>query len=41
LEIKHGQRVAQLALKPVYCFNWDVGPLDESDREGGFGSTGV
>jgi len=41
LEIKHGKRIAQMALKPVYYFDWDVGSLDETDREGGFGSTGA
>jgi len=40
LEIKHGQRIAQMALKPVYYFDWEIDNLDESDREGGFGSTG-
>lgn len=40
--IKHGDRVAQMALKPVYYFNWNiVTELDATDRgEGGFGSTG-
>lgn len=41
--IKHGDRVAQMALKPVYYFNWNiVSELDDTERgDGGFGSTGV
>lgn len=40
--IKHGDRVAQMALKPVYYFSWQVvKELDSTERgEGGFGSTG-
>lgn len=42
LEIKHGDRIAQMALKPVFYFDFDVvDTLDSStDRMGGFGSTG-
>jgi dUTP pyrophosphatase len=40
--IKHGERIAQMALKPVYYFQWKVvKELDKTDRgEKGFGSTG-
>jgi dUTP pyrophosphatase len=40
--IKHGDRVAQMALKPVYYFQWQiVKELGVTERgEGGFGSTG-
>ena len=40
--IKHGERFAQFALKPVWYFNWNIRTqLEESERgEGGFGSTG-
>lgn len=42
-EIKHGDRIAQMALKPVWYFDFeDVDTLDNTERgEGGFGSTGV
>lgn len=41
--LNHGERIAQLSLKPVYKFNWEkVDQLDETERgEGGFGSTGL
>lgn len=41
--IKHGDRIAQMLLKPVYYFQWAVvDQLDETERgEGGFGSTGL
>ncbi len=39
--IKHGDRIAQMALKPVYHFGWQiVEKLEETARQGGFGSTG-
>jgi dUTP pyrophosphatase len=40
--IKHGDRIAQAALKPVYYFAWNVvTELDDTTRgQGGFGSTG-
>jgi len=40
--IRHKDRIAQMALKPVWYFVWDeTDQLDESDRgAGGFGSTG-
>ena len=42
IEIKHLDRIAQMALKPVWYFAWDdVDELDSTDRgEGMFGSTG-
>ena len=42
VNIKHGDRFAQFALKPVWYFAWDVVDyLDETERgEGGMGSTG-
>jgi len=42
VNIKHGDRFAQMALKPVYYFQWAiVNELEETARgEGGFGSTG-
>lgn len=42
VNIKHGDRFAQMALKPVFYFQWNiVNALDETERgEGGFGSTG-
>jgi dUTP pyrophosphatase len=41
VNIKHGDRFAQMALKPVWYFEWNiVSELDETDRKGGFGSTG-
>ncbi|MCZ2084818.1 MAG: dUTP diphosphatase [Flavobacteriales bacterium] len=40
-EIKKGDRIAQLVLAPVTRFEFEVAEdLSESDREGGFGSTG-
>lgn len=40
--IKHGDRFAQMLLKPVYFFAWNiVSDLDSTERgAGGFGSTG-
>lgn len=40
--LKHGDRIAQMALKPVYCFTWKVvKELTVTKRnEKGFGSTG-
>ena len=41
VNIEHGKRFAQMALKPVWYINWNVvDSLDETDRKGGFGSTG-
>jgi len=42
VEIKHLDRIAQMALKPVWYFNFvTVDTLDITERnEGGFGSTG-
>ena len=42
ITIKHGQRVAQMEIEPVYLFEWElVSALDETKRaSGGFGSTG-
>ena len=42
VNIEHGKRFAQMALKPVWYFNWNVvDTLDETERNtGGFGSTG-
>ena len=42
INIKHGDRFAQMALKPVWYFAWDVTDvLDETERgENGLGSTG-
>lgn len=41
--IKHGQRVAQMAIKPAFRVQWNiVKELDVTERnEKGFGSTGV
>lgn len=41
--IKHGERFAQMVIKPVWYFQWQVvKELEESERgEAGFGSTGV
>ncbi len=41
--IKHGERFAQMVIKPVWYFQWQlVSELDASERgTGGFGSTGV
>lgn len=44
IEIKHGDRFAQIALKPVFYFDWQetTEPPPATERgEGGFGSTGV
>ena len=42
IEIKKGQRIAQMALRPVYYFSFEeVDKLSETERnEKGFGSTG-
>ena len=42
VNIEHGKRFAQMALKPVWYFNWNVvNELDSTERGvGGFGSTG-
>lgn len=42
-KIYHMDRIAQMALHPVFKFNWvPVDTLDDTDRgDGGFGSTGV
>lgn len=42
IEIKHKQRFAQMLLKPVWKFDWQVvESLDQTDRgESGLGSTG-
>lgn len=41
--IKHGDRIAQMEIEPVYRFEWEVvEALEETVRgSGGFGSTGV
>lgn len=42
--IKHGDRIAQLELVPVWDLRFeevDVAPSQKTDRQGGFGSTGV
>lgn len=41
--LRHGDRIGQMALKPVWYFQWQiVDKLDETERgTGGFGSTGV
>ena len=41
--LAHKERIGQLALKPVWYFEWEiVDKLDETQRnEGGFGSTGT
>jgi len=43
VNIKHGERFAQIALKPVWYFAWNiVDELDATERgASGFGSTGV
>lgn len=39
--IKHGERIAQLVLAPVYVLPWEMGIVEQStSRTGGFGSTG-
>jgi dUTP pyrophosphatase len=42
VNIKHGERFAQMSIKPVFYFAWNiVNELDDTERgEGGFGSTG-
>jgi dUTP pyrophosphatase len=41
-EIKKGDRIAQLVLCPIMKFDFKlVESLDETERKGGFGSTGV
>lgn len=40
--IEDGERVCQALLEPVYRIEWDeVNSLDETERKGGFGSTGL
>lgn len=40
--IEDGERVCQALLEPVYKIEWEeVSSLDETDRKGGFGSTGI
>lgn len=40
--VKHGDRIAQLVLAPVHRLDWREGRVTQvSDRQGGFGSTGV
>lgn len=42
LEIKKGERIAQVQINKVVPFEFvEVDELDETDRTGGFGSTGV
>lgn len=43
VNIKHGDRFAQMALKPVWYFSWNiVDELESTERgDAGFGSTGV
>lgn len=43
VNIKHGERFAQMTIKPVWYFSWNiVDELDVTERgESGFGSTGV
>lgn len=39
--IKHGERIAQLLIKPVWYVAWNiVSELEPTERKGGFGSTG-
>ena len=41
-EINPGDRIAQFVIMPVYAVEWIVsGELDDTERKGGFGSTGV
>lgn len=41
-EIDPGDRIAQLVIMPVYQVNWVVtNQLQDTDRHGGFGSTGT
>lgn len=39
--VKHGDRICQLLFHEHVDADWKEGPLDETDRDGGFGSTGV
>lgn len=40
--IEHGERVCQILLEPVYRIEWEqVDSLNNTDRTGGFGSTGI
>jgi dUTP pyrophosphatase len=40
--VNKGDRIAQLILSPVFRMEFDVAPLDETERgEGGFGSTSI
>lgn len=40
--IEDGERICQALLEPVYHIEWNkVDSLDETERKGGFGSTGV
>lgn len=40
--INPGDRIAQFVLMPVYQVNWIISEqLEDTDRKGGFGSTGV
>lgn len=40
--IEDGERVCQALLEPVYKIEWqEVDSLEETDRKGGFGSTGL
>lgn len=42
VNIRHGDRIAQMSLGPVWHFQWEVvKELDETERKGGFGSTGI
>lgn len=43
ISIRHGERFAQICLKPVYLFDWEpVESLPETERgDKGFGSTGI
>ena len=41
LVIEHKDRIAQMSVRPVWRFKFvSVESLDETDRQGGFGSTG-
>lgn len=40
--VRHGDRIAQLVLSPVYRLEWTLGKVEETtERVGGFGSTGT
>lgn len=42
VEITHGMRIAQMVVAPVVQAQFELGPLDDTDRgAGGFGSTGT